>query len=133
MTNQLRALRQSDEQDILAVSDAALLRAIPDSLLVVDRAGHICLHHAGSERNCLIDQAVDNAELLFELAADEREAQRALRRVRRWEAWRTWLRAGRILAEGVYVGSMSLVYVLAAPLALLVRAVRPTPSGWRER
>ena len=91
---------------------------------------------AGLFEAILVDErrhAAYTRELLFELAADEREAQRALRRVRRWEAWRTWLRAGRILAEGVYVGSMSLVYVLAAPLALLVRAVRPTPSGWRER
>lgn len=71
--------------------------------------------------------------LLFELAASEADARRALRRVKRWEAWRSWLRAGRFLAEHVYVVSMTLVYLLAAPLALLVRAVRPTLRGWRER
>ncbi|PRQ04528.1 hypothetical protein ENSA5_06940 [Enhygromyxa salina] len=37
--------------------------------------------------------------LLFELAASEAEARRALRRVKRWEAWRGWLRAGRFLAS----------------------------------
>lgn len=70
--------------------------------------------------------------LLFELAPSESDARRALRRVRRWEAWRSWLRAGRVLAEAVYVASMSIVYLLAAPLAVLVRVVRPTPRGWRD-
>jgi hypothetical protein len=69
--------------------------------------------------------------LLFELAASEAVARRALRRVRRWEAWRSWLRAGRFLAERVYLVSMLLVYLLAAPLGLLVRWVRPLTRGWR--
>jgi hypothetical protein len=68
--------------------------------------------------------------LLFELAGDPAVARRALRRVTRWEAGRSWLRAGRYLSERVYVLAMLLVYVLAAPLALLVRRVRPVPRGW---
>ena len=69
--------------------------------------------------------------LLFELAADEAAARRALRRVKRWEAWRSWLRAGRFLAQKVYVVTMALVYLLAAPLGLLVRVARPLAPGWR--
>ena len=69
--------------------------------------------------------------LLFELAPDEAGARRALRRVKRWEAWRNWLRAGRFLAQKVYVVAMAIVYLLAAPLGLLVRVVRPVAPGWR--
>lgn len=70
-------------------------------------------------------------ELLFELAGDEARARKALRRVRRWEAWRSWLRAGRFLAEKVYVIAMLLVYAAAAPMGLLVRWARPVVRGWR--
>lgn len=66
---------------------------------------------------------------LFELVGDV-EARRALRRVSRWEFRRRWLRAGRFLAERVYVVAMLLVYVLAAPLAVLVRVARPIRRGW---
>ncbi len=66
---------------------------------------------------------------LFELVGDA-EARRALRRVARWEFRRRWLRAGRFLAERVYVVAMLLVYALAAPLALLVRVARPIRRGW---
>lgn len=66
---------------------------------------------------------------LFELVGDV-EARRALRRVARWEFRRRWLRAGRFLAERVYVVAMLLVYALAAPLALLVRVARPIRRGW---
>lgn len=69
-------------------------------------------------------------EFLTELVG-EVEARRALRRVARWEFRRRWLRAGRFLAERVYVLAMLLVYVLAAPLALLVRAARPVRRGWQ--
>jgi hypothetical protein len=68
--------------------------------------------------------------LLLELAGDEATARKALRRVARWEAGRTWLRAGRFLAERIYVAAMLIVYVLSAPLALLVRRARPVPRGW---
>lgn len=87
MSTQIRALRQGAEQDILAVSDAALLRAMPDTLLVVDRAGAICLHHAGSKRNQCIDQRVDRASSLFELASRTQEP-----------VWRTML--SRSMNEG---------------------------------
>jgi hypothetical protein len=70
--------------------------------------------------------------LLLELAGDEAVARKALRRVARWEAWRTWMRAGRFVAERVYVATMLLVYVLAAPLSLLVRLARPIRRGWTE-
>ena len=66
---------------------------------------------------------------LFDLVGDM-EARRALRRVSRWEFRRRWLRAGRFLAERVYVVAMLLVYALAAPLALLVRVARPIRRGW---
>lgn len=68
--------------------------------------------------------------LLHELAGDPATARRALRRVARWEAGRSWLRAGRGVAERVYVLAMLLVYVLAAPLSLLVRRARPIARGW---
>jgi hypothetical protein len=71
-------------------------------------------------------------ELLLELAGSEAAAKQALRRVGRWELGRRWLRAGRFVAERVYVSTMLIVYVLAAPLALLVRAARPIRSGWRN-
>lgn len=69
--------------------------------------------------------------LLVEVAGGEPSARRALRRVRRWELWRRWLRAGRFLAERVYVVTMVVVYAAAAPLSLLVRWARPSRSGWR--
>lgn len=70
-------------------------------------------------------------ELLLELAGSEAAAKQALRRVARWELGRRWLRAGRFVAERVYVLTMLIVYVLAAPLSLLVRAARPIRRGWR--
>jgi hypothetical protein len=69
-------------------------------------------------------------ELLLGLAGDEASARAALRRVRRWELGRLWLRAGRALAERLYVLTMLLVYLLAAPLGLLLRLVRPHRRGW---
>ncbi len=69
-------------------------------------------------------------EFLVEVAGGEAEARRALRRVARWELGRRWLRAGRFVAERVYVALMLLLYVLAAPLALLVRLARPVRRGW---
>ncbi|ACY13991.1 ferritin-like domain-containing protein [Haliangium ochraceum] len=69
-------------------------------------------------------------ELLCELAGGEQGAREALRRVARWEAWRRWRRAGRALAAQVYALAMFAVYLLALPLALLVRVVRPARRGW---
>src|SRR5262249_49471866 len=64
-------------------------------------------------------------EFLLERAGREAAAARALGRVARWELGRRWLRAGRFVAERVYLLTMLIVYVLAAPLSLLVRAARP--------
>jgi rubrerythrin len=69
-------------------------------------------------------------ELLLALVG-EREARRALRRVARWELGRRWLRAGRFLAERLYLALTLALYLLAAPLALLVRLVRPIRPGLR--
>jgi hypothetical protein len=69
--------------------------------------------------------------LLIELAGSEAVAKQALGRVARWELGRRWLRAGRFVAERVYVLTMLIVYVLAAPLSLLVRVARPIRRGWR--
>ena len=68
-------------------------------------------------------------ELLAELCQDEHELRRALRRVARWELGRGWLRAGRFVAERLYVATMLALYILAAPLALLVRLARPIRRG----
>ncbi len=70
-------------------------------------------------------------ELLLALAGSEAAALEALGRVARWELGRRWLRAGRFVAERVYVLTMLVVYVLAAPLSLLVRVARPITRGWR--
>lgn len=70
-------------------------------------------------------------DLLVELAGSEAAARAALRRMGRWEAWRTWRRAGQGLAQWVYAISMFGVYVLATPMAVLVRAVRPVRRGWQ--
>jgi hypothetical protein len=68
--------------------------------------------------------------LLAELAGDDISAQRALRKVARWEFGRRWLRAGRFLAERVYLVATLILYLLAAPLTLLIRLARPIRRGW---
>lgn len=70
--------------------------------------------------------------LLGELAGDEAGARRALRKAARWEFGRRWLRAGRYLAERVYLVTTLLLYILAAPLTLLIRLARPIRRGWIE-
>ena len=68
-------------------------------------------------------------ELLREHCRDDADLRRALRRAARWELGRGWLRAGRFLAERVYIATMLVLYVLAAPLTLLVRLARPIRRG----
>lgn len=70
--------------------------------------------------------------LLGELAGDEAAAHAALRKAARWEFGRRWLRAGRFLAERVYLVATLLLYILAAPLTLLIRLARPVRRGWSE-
>jgi len=68
--------------------------------------------------------------LLGELAGDEATARRALRRVARWELGRRWLRAGRFVAERIYLIATLLLYLLSAPLTVLIRLARPIRRGW---
>lgn len=69
-------------------------------------------------------------ELLVELAGGEVEARRAVRRAMAWEAFRLWRRAGRALSGRLYAVLMLVLFVAVAPLALLVRLVRPVRAGW---
>ncbi len=94
-------------------------------------------HGRDSEANLFETIVVDERRhceytrsLLLELAGGEPQARLALRRAARWELGRRWLRAGRFVAERVYVVAMLLLYVLAAPLALLIRLARPIRRGW---
>jgi hypothetical protein len=72
-------------------------------------------------------------ELLRAQAGSVRAQRRALRRAAAWEAWRLWRRSGRALAGGAYAVTMTVLYLLLAPLALLARIVAPARGGWRER
>ncbi len=81
----------------------------------------------------LKDERVHEAytwDLLVALTGSEAAARREVRRAALWEAWRTWRRAGRFVAEKVYFVAMLALYVLSAPLALLVRMARPARAGW---
>ena len=71
--------------------------------------------------------------LLVALSGSEPRARMALRRAALWEAWRVYRRAGRALAKALYVALMWVLYVLVAPLALMVRLARPERAGWTLR
>ena len=72
--------------------------------------------------------------LLVELAGGEPAARRELRRAAIWDAWRHWRRAGRWLAQVVFVLAMSVVYLVAAPItALIARAAEPRAERGRRR
>ena len=88
--------------------DAALLKEIAK-----DEAGHAAYTH----------------KLLLELAG-EAGARKALRAVARWEAWRGYRRLGRGAANFVYHLLMGIVYLLCAPLALVLRWLRAGQKGW---
>jgi hypothetical protein len=62
--------------------------------------------------------------LLVELAGGERAARRALRWAAAWEAWRAWRRAGRFVAERLFVVTMMALYVVLAPVGLAMRLSR---------
>jgi hypothetical protein len=63
--------------------------------------------------------------LLVELAGGERAARSELRRAALWEAWRLWRRAGRALAAAIYTLAMTLIYLVAGPIAAVgLRALR---------
>ncbi len=69
--------------------------------------------------------------LLVELAGGEAGARRALARVAGWNAWRAWRRVGRAGGNHLYGVLMLGLYLASAPLALLTRALRPVPRGWK--
>lgn len=124
------------ELDFLAFVHVGEARAIEQFDTYVDYfQTHARERELGLFQTILVDErrhAAYTHALLLELAGSEAAASKALRRVRRWEAWRTWLRSGRFLAERVYVLTMLIVYLLAAPLGLLVRWARPIRAGWRH-
>jgi hypothetical protein len=103
-------------------------------------AAHIrACRGTGDERSAalLVAISADEAEherytraLLVELAGGEREARRAVRRAVAWEAFRLWRRAGRFLSARLYAALMTILFVAVAPLALVVRIVRPARAGW---
>jgi rubrerythrin len=68
--------------------------------------------------------------LLVEVAGGEDAARRALRKMAAWEAFRTWRRGGQAIARVLYLAAMTVLYVVLAPFALVVRAVRPARAGW---
>lgn len=68
--------------------------------------------------------------LLVSVAGSEKGARREVRRARAWEAWRAWRRAGRTIAECTYTLSVTTLYLLLFPLALVTRRVRPARSGF---
>ncbi|MBC7793984.1 MAG: ferritin-like domain-containing protein [Clostridia bacterium] len=69
-------------------------------------------------------------KLLIRLSGSEAAARRELRRSVRWEATRTWLRYGRAFSRRVFTVGMWLLYIVVAPLALLVRVRTRSPTGW---
>lgn len=70
-------------------------------------------------------------ELLVRLSGSTRAARRELRRSAAWEAGRTWLRYGRSVSRRAFTLTMWLLYLLIAPLGLLLRARAPRATGWR--
>jgi len=72
-------------------------------------------------------------ELLVELAGGERAARKALRRVALWQAWRTWRRAGRVLANGLFVLAMTAIYLVCGPVAALGSRLRRRPRAFARR
>ena len=69
--------------------------------------------------------------LLVELSGGERAARAELRWAARWEAWRTWRRAGRALAGAIYAIAMTLIYLVAGPVAAVGLGAVKRPARWR--
>lgn len=70
--------------------------------------------------------------LLANLCGSEAAAKKAVSRARRWRAWRAWRRIGLKLSGGLHGILMLALYILCAPLALLIRFVAPAKGGWRQ-
>lgn len=69
-------------------------------------------------------------DLLVQLTGSLPAAQKALRRAKLWEAWRVWRRAGRFLAEKVYVAMMLVLYLALPPFALMALVLKRAGRGW---
>jgi hypothetical protein len=70
-------------------------------------------------------------DLLRTLAGSARAARRALGAAALWEAWRSWRRLGRGLASRTYAVLMAGLYLVLAPVGLVVRWTAPVRAGWR--
>jgi hypothetical protein len=57
-------------------------------------------------------------------------AHRRVRAMTAWMAWRRFRRLGRDLSQTVFSVSMTLVFLLCAPLAIWVKRAHTTPTGW---
>jgi len=74
-------------------------------------------------------------ELLVELAGSEAAARTELRRVALWQAWRMWRRAGRTLANGLFVLAMTALYLVCGPIAAIgsrLRRPKQLAKRWKE-
>jgi hypothetical protein len=69
---------------------------------------------------------------LLVAGSSEGGARRELRRIALWEGFRAWRRSGQGLAQVVYTGAMTVLYVALAPFAVLLRLARPERRGWRS-
>ena len=69
-------------------------------------------------------------EMLLAVAGSELAARRALRFAALRATWRAWLRLGRGMGRALYAALASVLYVLAAPIALAVRIAQPARSGF---
>jgi rubrerythrin len=69
--------------------------------------------------------------LLVELCGGERAARAELARAALWEAWRTWRRAGRAIAGAVYALAMTLIYLVAGPVAAIGLRAGKRRARWQ--
>lgn len=69
-------------------------------------------------------------ELLVEFTGGEQAARREIKSVRMWEAWRKWRRAGKSLANNLFVILSLCIYLFMAPYAVLIRLFKRQRKGW---
>jgi hypothetical protein len=62
---------------------------------------------------------------------DVAHARRRVRAMAVWMAWRRLHRSGRAVSSTLFAACMTLVFFACAPLALWVKRMRPTPTGWK--
>jgi hypothetical protein len=68
-------------------------------------------------------------ELLLELCGTEGAVRAALRRARAWELWRGFRRSGRLVSTALHAVVMTALYLVVAPLGLVLRR-RRRPLGF---